>query len=95
MKMNRLMVTLESYLYLQTKSIESRGKKADKAIPRLTRNFRNWMNKDGYYWFLEGSLGYQTASGGYGVWSIQDMKDILDNAHLPYKDGSFIECVSA
>lgn len=101
-KTNTILLPLESYLYLQNKShLERCGKNhTEKQIERLKRNFDDFSYGTGYKKLYDGDLGGCSGhwKNGYKErrwtsWSCEDMKRILDNAGLPYKDGKQAEVI--
>lgn len=101
-KENTILIPWESYLYLQNKQYEERmGKpKPESAIKRLELNFEN-CSHNGLYRIGDGALGgcIGTPENAWEEkrwtsWSCEDMKQILDSAGLPYKDGGEREYIS-
>ncbi len=101
-KANTILLPLESYLYLQDKEYFERcGRhKSDKMIAKLTQNF-NQFQHNGYKRLMDGDLGgcvgkpeNSYEEGRWTSWSCEDMKRILDEAGLPYKDGEETEYIA-
>ena len=100
-KANTILLPLESYLYLQDKShLERCGKHgSEKRIERLKKNFKEF-SYNGYKQLMDGDLGGCVGNwengyeeGRWTSWSCEDMKRILDEANLPYKDGKETEYI--
>lgn len=93
MKAKTILVPLESYLYLQNKRHNERSTSGQPLNEeRLTRNF-NRTACNGYGRLMDGDLGgcIGKPENGYEErrwtsWSCEDMKSILDEAGLQYKD---------
>lgn len=103
MKRNTMWVPYESFSYLRNKMHEERsetGKPLNQE--RLRKTFDNSpMTRDGYHQLMDGSFGgckgnpkHAWEEGRWTDWSIEDMKAMLDEAGLTYKDGEQIECIS-
>lgn len=100
-KANTILVTWESYLYLQEKEyLERWGKRRnEKQIQRLRNNFDSFAY-NGYKQLMDGDLGgcnghWENAweERRWTSWSCEDMKRILNEAGLPYKDGKPTEYI--
>ena len=97
-----ILVPLDSFLFLQDKSYTGRASRhhSEKQMQRLTRNFEQF-SYGGYKQLMSGDLG-----GCNGVpenaweehrwttWSIEDMKNILNEAGLSWKNGEEVEYIS-
>ena len=90
-----ILVPLESFLFLQDKvSVERLGKHhSEKKIERLTNNFEEF-SYEGYKQLMNGDLGGCNGKPEkaweerrWTSWSTEDMKRILNEAGLPWKDG--------
>ena len=101
-KANTILLPLESYLYLQDKSyFERTGKhNTDKMIERLTCTF-NQLQCNGHKRLKDGDLGgcvgkpeNSYEEGRWTSWSCSEMKRILDEEGLPFKDGDEVEYIS-
>ena len=103
MKSPSLEVPFESYLFLQKECFRQRNERpnatwTDKRTDRLRKSFDYLtQGKHGMY-MIGGSLGGCNGSpiraweeGRWTNWSVDDMKRILDEAGLPWKDGPEIE----
>lgn len=97
-----ILVTLESYLYLQEKSYFERcGKKhSDRAKERLIRNFEHF-SVDGMKALMNGDLGGCKGNpenaweeGRWTSWSVDEMARILDEAKLPWMKGEEKEYIA-
>ncbi len=100
-KAKTILLPWESYLYLQQKGRNERcgDWKTEKQIAKLKANFEEF-SYNGYKRLLDGDLGGCVGDwkngyeeGRWTSWSCEDMKRILDEAGLPYKDGEDTECV--
>ena len=101
MKANTILVPLESYLYLQEKQHTERSasyKQFDD--DRVKRAFYK-HSYNGFYQLYDNDLGgcigepfRAFEEGRWTSWSCEDMKQILDNAGLPYKDGEQEEIIN-
>lgn len=101
-KANTILLPLESFLYLQDKSYFERCGKhhTEKQIERLIRNFENFAHI-GYKQLKDGDLGGCNGKPENGweerrwtSWSCEDMKQILTEVGLPYKDGEETEYIA-
>lgn len=100
MKAKSILVPLESYLYLNRKRREERdtsGKPLNEE--RVVVNFNRFAH-GGYKRLMDGDYGgcIGKAENGYKEgrwtsWSCEDMKRILTEAGLPYKDGEDVEYI--
>ena len=92
-KANTILVPWESYLYLQQKCRNERcgDWKTEKQIERLKRNFEAFSH-NGYKQLMDGDLG-GCVNGKLTSWKCEDMKRILNEAGLMYKDGGESECI--
>lgn len=101
-KSSTILLPPDSFLFLQDKSFYERCGKhySEKQMQRLTRNFEQFGH-GGYKQLKSGDLG-----GCNGVpenaweehrwttWSIEDMKNILNEAGFSWKDGEEVEYIS-
>lgn len=101
-KSSTILLPLDSFLFLQDESFYERCGKhySEKQMQRLTRNFEQFGH-GGYKQLKSGDLG-----GCNGVpenaweehrwttWSIEDMKNILNEAGFSWKDGEEVEYIS-
>ena len=101
-KTNTLLLPWESYLYLQRKERKERCGDClkDEWIKRLKRGFDD-LAKDGHKQIMDGDLGGCIGNpenaweeGRWTSWTCEDMKRILDEAGLPYKDGDETEYIA-
>lgn len=101
-KSNSILVPWKSFLFLQQKCRHERcgDCHSERQIERLRRSFDDLAFK-GYKRLLDGDLGgckgdwkngYE--EGRWTSWSCNDMKKILDEAGLPYKDGEETEYIA-
>lgn len=97
-----ILVPFESWMFLQKKGHEERGGKpySDRAIERLTRSFQD-NSYQGYKQLMNGDLGGCKGNPEnaweerrWTSWSVDDMKKILDEAGLPWKDGEEAEYIA-
>ena len=101
-KASTILLPWESYLFLQQKMRSERcgDRKTEKQVERLKINFDR-LARNGYKQLMDGDLGgchgpIENAfeQGRWTSWSCEDMKRILDEAGLPYKDGEETEYIS-
>ena len=101
-KANTILLPWESYLYLQQKERNERcgDWKTEKQIEKLKANFENFAH-NGYKRLMDGDLGGCVGDwkngyeeGRWTSWSCEDMKRILTEAGLPYKDGEETEYIA-
>lgn len=97
-----ILVPLESWMFLQCKGYQERCGKphSEKGIERLRRNFQEYSYQ-GYKQLMNGDLGGCNGNPEnaweehrWTSWSVDDMKRILDEAGLPWKDGEEAEYIS-
>lgn len=97
-----LLVPFESWMFLQRKGYQERSGKphSEKGIERLRRNFQE-HSYQGYKQLMNGDLGGCNGDPEnaweehrWTSWSVDDMKKILDEAGLPWKDGEEAEYIS-
>lgn len=97
-----VLVPLESFLFLQDKQCFERSGKhsSEKNIERHKRNFEEF-SYDGYKQIMNGDLGGCKGSPEnaweerrWTSWSVEDVKRILDEASLPWKDGEEVEYIA-
>lgn len=101
-KSSTILVPLDSFLCLQDKSFYERCGKHhnEEQMKRLTRNFEQFAH-EGYKQLANGDLGGckgdpENAWEEYRwtTWSVEDMKNILNEAGLLWKDGEEKEYIS-
>lgn len=94
-KSSTILVPLESFLYLQDKQrFERSGKHcSEQNIERLKYNFETF-SYNGYKQIMNGDLGgckgepeNAWEERRWTSWSVEDIKKILDEASLPWKEG--------
>lgn len=97
-----ILVPFESWMFLQEKGYQERcGKQySEILVGKMTRSFQE-HSYQGYKQLMNGDLG-----GGNGnpenaweehrwtSWSVNDMKKILEEAGLPWKDGEEAEYIT-
>ena len=94
MKVKTILVSKESYLYLQDRcKYERSGKYIPKSFKeKLKRNFDNLQYK-GYIRIMDKDFG-GAKNGKWTSWSIEEMAEMLDKKHLDYKLGEDMECLN-
>lgn len=100
-KSQTVLVPLESFLYLQDKQrFERSGKHStEKSIEKLKRNFEQF-SYDGYKQIMNGDLGgckgkpeNAWEEHRWTSWSVENVKSMLDEAGLSWKDGEETEYI--
>lgn len=100
-KEKTILVPVESWWYLYNKSHEQRSEtgrplseKTKENLIRRAFNYGEWE----YHKLCNGDLGgcigdplHAWEEGRWTSWSIDEMKQMLDEVDLPYKDGKEIE----
>lgn len=98
MKLNTLIIGKEAYFYLNHLSREQRGthqlspefeEKMWKKVERFSKNCFN--TQPGETQIDEYTFG-GARNGKWVSWYIDDLKEILDEAGYPYKEGQPVEC---
>ena len=101
MKRKTIRVPLESLLYLHEIMRNQRigDHLSERSIERLTKNYNNHYKENGYE-LMDGSLGGAIGKPENSYeehrwtdWNVQDMKEMLDKANLPYVDGEDIDVI--
>lgn len=99
MKKRTIRVTLESWLYLHEIMRNQRigDHLSERTIERLTKEYNNHYKEKGHL-LIDGDLGGAIGKPENSYeehrwtnWSIEDMKEMLDKAGLPYTDGEDID----
>ncbi len=95
MKRNAIRVPLESWIYLSNESCRQRSghEHSQKYIERLTRDYENRHKEFGGYEIWDGSCGGAIGKpensyeeGRWTTWTIEQVKKMLDEQGLKYKD---------
>lgn len=95
-KAHTILVSWESWLYLEEKSyVERSGKKhTEYSLERMKREFKRFAYYDGMKQLKDGDFGGAIGKPEnsweerrWTSWTCEDMKRILDDAGLPWKQG--------
>ena len=96
--------TWEGFMHLWTKSHEQRSetkKPISEWAINKTKSTRDGLAKDGMYQITSGHFGGCIGNpinayeeGRWTSWNTEDMKVMLDEVGLPYKDGEEVEFFS-
>ena len=102
--LNAILLPWESWMYLENKSFQERCGKhhTDLQIERMKRNFDNFAWHDGmkqiHDYDFGGAVGKPENSWEehrWTQWSCEDMKKMLDEAKLPWKESERVKVISA
>lgn len=102
-KANSILVPWESWWFLEEKSFYERFGKphSEYSKEKLRRNFNQFADSDGFKqlkdYDLGGAVGEPKNSWKehrWTSWSCNDMKEMLDEVGLPWKDGGSVNYIS-
>lgn len=100
--LNSIRVPLESWIYLQDQQALQRGGRhlTENHLEHLKNEMRKPYNKNGRQ-LMDGDLGGAIGEpknsyeeGRWTSWSIEKMKQMLDEQNLPYIDAEMVEVIN-
>lgn len=93
--LNTILIDLQGVLYLQELQSKQRCGKSltEKEKQRLERNFEQFAD-NGWKVYYDGDCGGALRNGKWTSWSCEEVKQILSEAGIKYKDGSKEEVIN-